>query len=83
MSDQGPGTRSSPGVCGGGREGAGGGAGDAGEGARAPHSGLVHSGLRNTKKLTGSDFISNIKKVSLRNFLLLKYLRTYSGIFKT
>ena len=41
VSDQGPGTRSSPGVCGGGREGAGGGAGDAGEGARAPHSGLV------------------------------------------
>ena len=27
----------------------------------------VHCGLRYTKKLTGSDFISNIKKVYLRN----------------
>ena len=28
----------------------------------------LHCGLRYTKKLTGSDFISNIKKVYLRNF---------------
>ena len=28
----------------------------------------LHCGLRNTKKLTGSDFISNIKKVYLHNF---------------
>ena len=31
----------------------------------------MHCGLRYTKKLTGSDFISNIKKVYLRNFELL------------
>ena len=31
----------------------------------------LHCGLRYTKKLSGSDFISNIKKMYLRNFYLL------------
>ena len=31
----------------------------------------MHCGLRYTKKLTGSDVISNIKKMYLRNFYLL------------
>ena len=35
------------------------------------HCPTNHCGLRYTKKLTGSDFISNIKKVHLRNFELL------------
>ena len=36
------------------------------------HYEALHCGLTYTKKLIGSDFISNIKNVFLRNFKLLK-----------
>ena len=42
----------------------------------------LHCGLRNTKKMTGSDLISNIKKVYLRNFQLLNCFVELLLIFK-